>query len=447
MRTEHYKTIADELAAAIRSGDLPAGTRLPTHRELARDRGVAVATISRVYAQLTAAGLVSGEIGRGTFVRDQSGYSGLEPRRLPVRERIADLSFNQPLAPGQGEALRRALRELANEGDLEALLAQHPPGGRERDRAAVATYLLERGLDVPPRNVLLTTGAQQAIDVAVSALLKPGAVVAVDAVTYPGMKLVASARHIELAAVRCDAGGTDIDELEALCARRTVSAVYLMPTVHNPLGFVLDTEQRERIAALARRHDLAIIEDATYAFLESAAPPPIQTLAPERTVYLGSMSKNLATGLRFGYLVAPDQLLGAATRALRTSTWGTPSLITALVTRWLRDGTVEKLEAERRADAERRQATARETFAGLDYVAHPAGYSGWLPLPEQTRADQVAARLAEQGILVSAAEAFAVPPFAPNALRLALGSVELDRLATVLRSVADLVRSMEPVPV
>ncbi|MEY9886799.1 DNA-binding transcriptional MocR family regulator [Catenulispora sp. MAP5-51] len=439
MRTEHYKTIAEEIAAAIRSGALPAGTRLPTHRELARERGIAVATVSRVYAQLTAAGLVSGEVGRGSFVRDQSGYSGLEPRRLPLPTRVADLSFNQPLAPGQGETLRRALRELANEGDLEALLAQHPPGGREHDRAAVATYLLDRGVDVPPGNVLVTSGAQQAIDVAAAALLAPGAVMAVDAVTYPGAKLVSTARHVELAAVRCDADGTDVDELEALCARRAVSVLYLMPTVHNPLGFVLGTEHRERIAALARQRDLMIIEDATYAFLESVAPPPLQALAPERTVYVGSLSKNLATGLRFGYLVAPDHLLSALTRALRTSTWGSPSLITTLVTRWLRDGTVEKLEAERRADAQWRQAAAREAFADVDYIAHPAGYSGWLPLPEETRADQVAACLAEHGILVSTGDAFAVPPFAPNALRLALASVAGDRLGVVLRQVAEAV--------
>ncbi|MFJ6772697.1 GntR family transcriptional regulator, partial [Kitasatospora sp. NPDC091257] len=101
MRPPSYKAIVDEYATAIRSGALPAGARLPTHRALARERRIALATATRVYAELAAAGLVVGEQGRGTFVRLRAGYDGLEPSRaLPV-PRVADLSFNQPLTPGQ----------------------------------------------------------------------------------------------------------------------------------------------------------------------------------------------------------------------------------------------------------------------------------------------------------------------------------------------------------
>ncbi|MEU5874105.1 PLP-dependent aminotransferase family protein [Glycomyces sp. NPDC047369] len=432
MRTERYKAVAEALAAAIRSGDLAPGTRLPTHRELARREGIALATATKAYRHLTAAGLIVGETGRGTFVRDLSAYTGPEPARLPTGDRAADLSFNQPLDPGQPEQLRQALRDLAASGDLGSLLVQQPPGGRSTDRAAVATYLLDRGIDVPPANVLLTAGGQHGLDTVLTAAITPGTALAADELTYPGLKLLADIRRLDLAPLRCDRTGTDLDALEALARRRALTALYTIPTVHNPLGFVLDTDARTRLAALARRHDLLIIEDATYAFLDPDAPPPLQTFAPERTIYLGSFAKNLATGLRAGYLVAPRTHHQTLTRALRATTWGTNALTTAITTRWLRDGTITRLETSRRHDARHRQTTAHAAFTGLDYHAHPAAYHGWITLPDHTRSDQTAHRLAHAGILTTTADAFTTGHHAPNALRIALANPPLTELPALL---------------
>lgn len=314
-------------------------------------------------------------------MRDLSGFAGLEPARLSAGQRTADLSFNQPLSTGQDDELRQALRGLAAEGDLTSLLYQQPPGGRSRDRAAIASYLLGRGIDVAPHSVLITGGAQQGLDALLVALAEPRAVVAVDALTYPGIRMLATARHLDLAAVRADTTGMDIDHLEWLCGQRPISMLYLIPTLHNPLGYILDASARQRIAALAARHDFHIIEDATYAFLEPAAPPPVQTLAPERTFYIGSMSKNLASGLRIGYVVTPLARRPALIRSLRATSWGASSIASALTTRWLTDGTAAKLEKQRREDARQRQVIARAELAGLDYHAHPASYSGWLTPP------------------------------------------------------------------
>src|SRR6201991_1393897 len=127
MPTSRYTEIVDQLTDAIRAGRLAPGTRLPTHRDLARQHGIALATATRVYAQLASAGLVVGEPGRGTFVRDQSGYGGLDGRRIAPASRVADLSFNQPLADDQAEQLREALRQMAATGDLHSGLTQHSP--------------------------------------------------------------------------------------------------------------------------------------------------------------------------------------------------------------------------------------------------------------------------------------------------------------------------------
>jgi DNA-binding transcriptional MocR family regulator len=444
VRPPSYKAIVDEFAAAIRCGAIPAGSRLPTHRDLARERRIALATATRVYAELGSMGLVVGEPGRGTFVRVPAGYDGIEPSRtLPV-PRVADLSFNQPLAPGQADVLRQALRALSVAGELDALLRQDPPGGRRRERAVVATYLLDRGIDTAPDNVVLTSGTQQALDTVLRALTRPGDVLAVDALSYPGIKLAASAHGLDLAPVPVTATGPDLDALERLCRSRPVHAIYTMPTVHNPLGWVLDRDHRDRLVATARSHDCVIVEDGTYAFLEVKPPPPLQALAPERTCYVASLSKNAAPGLRFGFAVLPGRHVASVTRSLRVAAWGAPGLVTALATGWLADGTVTQWEKDRRGDAAARQNIARTALAGLDFTAHPVSYVTWLSLEPHQRADHVAAVLAEAGILVSTADAFATGPYRPRALRLALATPSRDELRTALYRLRDAIEAIPP---
>jgi DNA-binding transcriptional MocR family regulator len=444
MRAGSYKTIAAEFAARIRSGALPAGARLPTHRRLARERGIAVGTATRVFAWLAETGLTVGEPGRGTFVRNQCGFDGLSPLRALPGPRLADLSFNQPDAAGQADLLRRSLRGLAGSGDVESLLRQHPPGGRRQDRAVVATYLLDRGIDTAPASVLLTAGAQQALDSVLRALTRPGDALAVDALTYPGVKLVAAAHGLDLAPVPVTATGPDLDALDRLCGSRRVRAIYAIPTVHNPLGWVLDERQRRRLVAIARAHDCLIIEDGTYAFLDAAPPSPLWMLAPERTCYVAGMSKNVATGLRFGFAVVPGEHIDAVTESLRAAAWGSPALITALVTGWIADGTVRQLEEARRLDAATRQGLARTTLSGMAVRAHPTSYHAWLELQPHQRPDQVAAALAHEGILVSTADAFATGPWKPHALRLALATPGPADLARALRRLRVTIEAFPP---
>lgn len=444
---QRYRQIADLLADRIERGTLEAGTRLPTHRALADEHGVALATATKVYRALIAAGLVVGEPGRGTFVRDRTGFAGLEPRRVPRHGRVADLSFNQPHGGDQAASLRTALRDLAADGDVGALLRQQPPGGDRRCRAAMATHALDRGIDVAPDAVLVTSGAQHGLDATLGALAGPNAgdaVVAADALTYPGLRLSASARRVEVAALPVAADGTDLDALDRLCRSRRVTAVYAVPTLHNPLGWVLDDQARDRLTAIARRHDLVVVEDATYAFLHPDAPAPLQSRAPERTVYVASLSKSVGSGLRVGFLIAPPALRPALTRLLRATSWSAATLATTLAARWIRDGTVTRAETLRRDDARSRQRLARTALAGLDYRGHPDAPWGWLVLPDEARADIVAARLARRGVLVSTADAFALTPHAPNALRLALATPETTDLTEALALVRDVATGTAP---
>jgi len=447
MPPARYKQLVDQLAADIRSGQLPAGTRLPTHRQLATRKGLALVTASRVYAELDAMGLVSGETGRGTFVKETALPRGHGIEVAPVSPDLVDLSFNAPTVPGQAELLRTALRQLALTGDLDALLRYQPHGGRPRDRAAVALHLHARGLAVAPGQVLLTDGAQHGLAITLMALLQPGDVVAVDALSYPGFKLLAQAHRLELAPIPAHAQGPDLDALRQLCQRRRVRALYTMPTLHNPLGWVLGPAQRQAIVDIARQHHLLLIEDGAYAYLADPTPPPLAVLAPERTVYVSGFSKSVAAGLRVGFVAAPPDWVPALERAIRATTWNTPGVMAAIACGWLEDGTVARLEADKRADAALRQQLAARVFGDvlgalrpdLHIVTHPCSYFLWLSLPPEARADQIAAALLQQQIAVSTAEPFSTTAQAPHALRLALGSVPFDVLEPALRQVGQTV--------
>ncbi|WP_248740751.1 PLP-dependent aminotransferase family protein [Pseudomonas sp. MWU12-2029] len=439
MPRSRYKTLVDTYAADIRAGRLLPGTRLPTHRQLAASEGLALVTASRVYAELEAMGLVSGETGRGTFVRETSLLPGQGIDQKDIAVGMIDLNFNYPSLPGQADLLRTALRQLALSGDLEALLRYQPHAGRQHERASVARHLQARGLTVDAEQVLIVNGAQQGLAVTLMAQLNPGDVIAADALTYSGFKVLAEALHLEVVAIPVTGNGPDLAALDRLCRSRPVRAVYSMPTLHNPLGWVTPLAQREQLVAIARQHNLTIIEDAAYAFLVDNPPPPLADLAPERTVYVSGLSKNIATGLRVGFIAAPLKIVQALERIIRATTWNTPGVMTAMACGWLDDGTVALLETQKRDDARARQALAAEILKGLPMVGHSSSYFLWLPLPEDARSDQVVIELMKAQISVTNAEPFTVSAHVPHAIRLALGSVDMLVLRQALLKVRQVI--------
>jgi len=437
MREPRYKSIVDDFTARIRSGKLMPGTQLPTTRELMRQYGVALATASRVYAELGEIGLVVGETGRGTFVRDTSlpRTMGLEQR--PARSGVIDLGLNHPLLPGQDEMLRAGLRAMAASGDLDALLHPSPHGGRPHERQMFARHLRNRGIRVSGDQVLIVNGAQQGLSVAIMAMFQPGDVLAIDELTYPGMKNLAQQAHLDLVPVpqRPGYGGMDLDRLEALCHKRPVRGIYTMPTLHNPLGLVMSEADRVRLAAMAEKHGFVIVEDGAYSFLAEPAPPPIFTLAPQRTIYVCGLSKSVASGLRLGFVAAPPEWIADISYAIRVSTWTASSLSIALACLWIDNGIVDQLEDRKRKDARRRQTLARRVLKDLDVRAHPSSYFQWLSLPPDMRIDQVAASLERQGILVVTSEPFSTSMRMPHAMRIVLSGIAPDVLEDVLGKV------------
>ncbi|WP_291735739.1 PLP-dependent aminotransferase family protein [Leisingera sp. F5] len=440
MKKARYIRLADMLSNAIREGKLAPGARLPTHRTFAEKSGVALATATRVYKELERRGLVRGEAGRGTFVRDP----GL-PMTLGVHqtaaEGVTDLVFNMPGGRADADILRAGLRRLAAAGDLDAMLRYQPHGGRMHERRIIAESLGPALGRIDPECLLVTSGSQHGLAITCLGLFQPGDVIAADALTYPGFKSAAALNGLELAPVGTQQGVMAPDDLDRLCRLRNIRAVYLMPTVQSPLGTVMDETIRLRLLDVAQRHNLLIIEDAAYAFLEPDPPPAFLSLAPDRTVHISGFSKSLATGLRLGYVIPPADRTAALLEAIRATTWNTPALISALVTGWIEDGTLENSEETRRQDGAVRQSVCREVFGAASVVSHRNAGFAWLPLGKGARAEPIVTRLKDQRISVSGAEPFATAAAAPQALRLAFGGLPVAELRGTLTTVREAVHA------
>jgi len=442
-----YLALADALSHDIAEGTLRPGARLPTHRELADRLAVTVGTVSRGYAEAARRGLLSGEVGRGTFVRAAEAESvSDEPE---TEEALVDLTLNHPPQPELGSA-RRALEatlvDLARGRDLGRLLGYPPDGGAPSHREAGARWLERSGLEAPPERVLVCSGSQHGLTVLLTSRFQPGDLILSESLTYPGLKAVASLLHLRLEGLPLDESGLRADAFEDACRRLRPRGLYCVPTIQNPTSSVMSDARRGEIAEIARRHDVAILEDDIHALLPESRPLPIASFAPERSYYITSTSKSLAPGLRIAFILAPPGEAARLAAAIRATTWAAPPLMAELAARWIGDGTADRLLAERRAEAAARQRLARERLAGFEFRAHPFGYHLWLALPEPWRSEAFVARARSRGVAVTPSEAFVVGRApAPHAVRLGLGAVAsraalergLERLAATLREPAD----------
>ena len=171
-----YRAIADALALNVQDGRLAAGTRLPTHRDLAWKLHVTIGTVSRAYAEAERRGLIIGEVGRGTYVRSVAGAAAMMPGEnlgTAADPEFIDLTINRPGTAGESAAMAEALQRLAAQPDLAALLDYQAPAGRLEDRAAGAALLESCGLAAAPDQVVATAGGQHAMACIIGALCNP----------------------------------------------------------------------------------------------------------------------------------------------------------------------------------------------------------------------------------------------------------------------------------
>ncbi|KUN99737.1 PLP-dependent aminotransferase family protein [Streptomyces caeruleatus] len=436
---DDYRRLADRIAEDIAHGRLQPGERLPPQRVFARRRGIAGSTAGRVYAELVRRGLVVGEVGRGTFVRAAPAGPGERALVEAATAAPVNLELNYPSAPGQSELLAPALTPLLRPDVLAEALRPAAATGTPEAREAAAALLTTPGWRPAPGRILFTGNARQAVAATLASLVRPGGRVGVEALTYPVVKEIAARLGIILVPLATDQEGPLPESVAATHRTAPLAALYLQPTLHNPTSVTTSPERRRQLAYVAADLGIPVVEDRIWSFLTD--DDPLAAHAPGLTHVVDGLSKRVAPGLTVGFVVVPEERVDAVAAAVRSGGWSAGRFAVEAATRWIGDGTVERLVAGKRADAALRQRIVRDELRGFTVRSDPRAYYAWWELPAPWRADTFTAAAAARGVAVTPGPAFAVDPNrTPDAVRLGLGSVSEAELREALRVLAGVVR-------
>lgn len=431
-----YLLLADLIAEDMRVGRLAPRDRLPTLRELAHDLGLNYTTVARGYAEARKRGLIDSHAGMGTYVRGSSpaiqlrGGSG------------AEMTMNMPPEPADANLLTgmrdSAARLMASTG-LYDLLRYQDFGGTPEDRAAAVEWLGRTRIHAGAEQVLVCPGIHSVLTALFSLLARPGEMICVESLTYPGLKAIAAQLGVQLHALPLDDEGPSAEAFEHACKTLQPRALYCNPTLLNPTTATVTRARREALVDVALRYSVPIIEDDAYGILPRGTPPPLTTLAPELTYYVTGMSKCIGAGLRTAYVRAPGtrqtQRLAGAMRA--TTVMASP-FTNALATTWITNGMADAMVQAVRQESVARQALAARHLARYPVSAEPEGFHLWLPIAQPWSAVEFAGYLRTRGVGVVASAAFSTDGNPPDAVRICLGGpLSRDECDTALRLVSD----------
>lgn len=427
-----FKAVAEAIAAAIAEGRLRPGDRLPTHRALAYDLGVTISTVTEAYREAARRRLVSGEVGRGTFVLAESREAELFALgRRTTSERI-DLSTNVP-ADLAGEAIEAHLRALPSDFMRRAGLY---PGAEDlgRARLAIARFMERRALRLRPAEIVPCAGAQQALTVALLGLVGRGGDVLCEALAAPGVKAAARSLGLRLHPVAIDREGIDPEALGRAARASGARVVVLVPALQNPTGAVMGAERRRAVAAAVRGLGLSLVEDDVYGPLVDG--PTVAAECWDRSVIASSLSKSVAPGLRFGWLTGGHPILPELARDIHLTAWGVAPVASALAVSLIEGGAADELVRRQREEIAARHRLALATL-GRSREPGAAGPHLWWPVAGG--AERAAAAAGALGVDIVAGSVFAVARGGDDHVRLCLtGTPSRARLKEGLERLAGL---------
>jgi DNA-binding transcriptional MocR family regulator len=430
-----HERLADAVEQWIREERFQPGDRLPTHREIARQAGVAIGTVTKALELLGNRGILRGEVGRGTFVNDT--------RTAPTTGGIIDLAINGPphviaeetFAAAAERAMRNSL-SLPHGGYANQR-------GTTQQRRVFADWLRRTRIDLPDDDLILSVGVQHGVHLAFQDLRTVSRLIATESSTYPGALAAARSLDMQMVPVRHDDEGMLARDLDRTLRETGAKIVYLTPVCHNPLGFEIGKERRRELLAVIAKHDAWIVEDDIYSIYSAKNARTFKELAPERTYYLNGISKCLTPLIRVGLIAPPPDRRAGIASALRAEVWGPAPYGVEMACALLELRADETVGAILRAEASARIQLARQAL-GLNSVPMPEGAPHlWLPM-KPARAEKLARLAAERGVRLTPPDASFVGGEFGGGVRLSImAPLTRDELNGALRTIATLLNEPE----
>ena len=476
--------IVQYMCRQVSAGAWPIGARLPSQRAMAEAFGVNRSTIIAAVNELADYGIVEGLHGAGTRIvsntwslmlpgsPDWADYvsSGFFKANNETIQAINRLEFDPSKARlGTGELdprlfprdmWRTVLTQAAEK--IESMGYPEPEGIPEL-REAIAAHMRTLGVETDPGQVLVTSGALQALQIISVSLLSAGSTVFCEAPSYIKSLQVFQSAGMRLQGVRMDGNGLAVDALREAIAgpgdapampgrtghrRGGESVLYTIPTNHNPTGVTMDAARRGELLACCVEQRLPIIEDGAYqdlVFDAAASPAPLKSMDETgMVIYLGSASKALAPGLRIGWIVAPEPIVHRLADVKMQMDYGASRLSQWVFARFLTSGMYDRFLDGLRGELRRRRDAALDTLGRLfSHSAHwnvpGGGFYVWLTFDRPMPMGRLFAKAAEAGVLLNPGDIYDFE--ANNSLRLSYAyttpaefKAASERLASVVRA-------------
>lgn len=429
-----YRRLADALRTAVARGDIPAETRLPAERILARALNVSRSTVVNAYDLLYAEGLLLRKQRSGTWVASQSAAAArrahLEQVWVPQAALGTIVDNPENVIPFTASTVDRSPASLPADAfrvTFDEIVANPPyfevPEGLPQLRARLAALYQERGLETSPDQIVVTAGAQQAITLIAAAHLAPGDLALIESPSYPGAIDALGLTGARLRGIAMGREGADIASIERTVVQGHVGLVYLIPTFHSPTGALMPSSRRTALAEIASSWDVPLIDDESLVDLSLGAepPPPVASFAPSAAVYtVGTFSKLFWGGLRIGWVRCPPEAVGPIMRLKSVSDLSS-SMVSQTIALKLLDHRVAMIESRRkelRAKLELFRDLLARHLPSWSFDDPAGGLSLWVDTGVDASA--FAQSALREGVAVVTAAAITVDRSTPTFVRLPL---------------------------
>jgi 2-aminoadipate transaminase len=382
---------------------------------------------------------------------------GKPPRRSEIRELLAITARRSVIGFGGGLTAPELFPAMELTETLRQVLSEHPTAalqygpteGLPALRGVVAARLTDRGMRCSPSDVIITTGAQQALDLVAEALVGKGGTVVVEAPTYVGALQVFAGHEPSFKSFAMDADGLDVDALEAWLSRSPRPAlVYTVPTFQNPSGVTLSPLRRARLLELSARYGVPVVEDDPYSELAFDSKTPIALRAMsggEDVIHIGTFSKILSPGIRVGYVLAPAPVLDRLVLLKQGRDLHTDALAQSMVAEYCcgygLDRHIERLRPAYRARRDAMLAALRDHMpAGVSWTQPAGGMFLWVTLPERIVVKELLPAAVDAGVSFVPGTAFHANAGGEHSLRLNFTSSTLQEIAAGIGLLSGLVK-------
>ena len=441
-----YRQLAEQIKSAVSSGLLQPGDKLPPTRDLAELLKINRSTVSAAYAVLEEDGLLIGQVGRGSFVANQpiSSESRNRPSNLDESISFASSRPSRDLFPL--EDFRTCGKQVLSSPEVNQILQLGSPYGYSPLRRYLIEHARAHGVARKDDEIMITNGCQQALDL-IERTFAGGMTVVEDPV-YPGVKSVFAKPAAKCLGLPVTTSGIDRNEFRK-CLSHPIRLAILTPNFQNPTGVTMPVEARLEILALARKHDVQLVENNIYEQLRYTGEdvPSIKHLDHSgNTIHLGSFSKIAFPGLRVGWIIGPKAIVSRLAELKQACDLHSDQLSQAVLLRFAESGLMAEHRVRARAAGSVRlrailEACSRYLPIGSSFTRPEGGMNLWVTLPAGLDASALCRPAEQIGVSYLPGKAFEVSGDHTRSLRLSFAGLTPEQIDEGMRRLGNLFKN------